>query len=206
MKEIRLESRVKNNRLFRLINARYRSVKEFCDANKIDYTICGLLMTFRYPAYYLGQKKKAKFGQPTQWAVRIAAALEREIEYVFPPELYRLSHRAKINSVAFELGIKEAKMLGKSALSPKEIGWRDVESAATKFVLRAEVESVMSTIPEREALVVAMRFGLGGEEPKTYVEIGKELGVSSTRAMQIAEAALCRLRHPARSKPLEGCL
>lgn len=48
----------------------------------------------------------------------------------------------------------------------------------------------------RERRVIEASFGLDGNEPLTFREIGKELGVSGSRAMQIGEKALRKLRHP----------
>jgi RNA polymerase primary sigma factor len=50
-------------------------------------------------------------------------------------------------------------------------------------------------LPEREAQIVRMRYGLGAvEQPMTLREIGRELGISRERVRQLEHAALRRLR------------
>src|SRR5689334_22354576 len=60
-----------------------------------------------------------------------------------------------------------------------------VESAGTSAVQ----EAVMA-LPERERDVVALRFGLDGEEPTPLRETGRRLGISAERVRQIEEEAL----------------
>jgi RNA polymerase primary sigma factor len=60
-----------------------------------------------------------------------------------------------------------------------------VESAGTSAVQ----EAVMA-LPDRERDVVALRFGLDGEEPTPLRETGRRLGISAERVRQIEEEAL----------------
>ena len=46
----------------------------------------------------------------------------------------------------------------------------------------------------REAQIIEMRFGLGGEEPLTLVELGQSLGITAERVRQLEERALNKLR------------
>ena len=62
----------------------------------------------------------------------------------------------------------------------------------------------METLSSRGAKVLAMRYGLSGDSPKTLEEIGQVLGVTRERVRQIEEKELRRLRHPSRSKILKG--
>lgn len=78
----------------------------------------------------------------------------------------------------------------------------DMDDAATKIVLRAEVDGVLGTLTPRERRVVELRFGLDGDKLYTLSEIGAELGVTRERIRQIETKALRKLRHPSRSKQL----
>ena len=60
------------------------------------------------------------------------------------------------------------------------------------------------TLSEREAGVVAMRFGLTDGQPKTLDEIGKVYGVTRERIRQIESKTMSKLRHPSRSKRLRS--
>ena len=66
--------------------------------------------------------------------------------------------------------------------------------------LRAVVEG----LPEREAKIVAMRYGLDDGVPRTLEEIGEEFDLTRERIRQLERLALCRLRHPSSGVALMG--
>ena len=78
--------------------------------------------------------------------------------------------------------------------------------AVSFTLLQEQLHSVLGTLSEREAGVVAMRFGLTGGQPKTLDEIGKVYGVTRERIRQIESKAMAKLRHPSRSNLLRGYL
>jgi len=51
-----------------------------------------------------------------------------------------------------------------------------------------------SQLNQREAMVIAMRFGLAGNTDHTLEEVGKQLGVTRERVRQIEAKALNKLR------------
>jgi RNA polymerase primary sigma factor len=55
------------------------------------------------------------------------------------------------------------------------------------------VQKAIETLPDKERTVIHLRFGTGGEPPQTLSEVGKRLGLSSTRARELEEQALKRL-------------
>jgi RNA polymerase primary sigma factor len=78
--------------------------------------------------------------------------------------------------------------------------------AVSFTLLQEQLRSVLSTLPEREAGVVSMRFGLTDGQPKTLDEIGKVYGVTRERIRQIESKAMSKLRHPSRSNLLRDYL
>lgn len=56
------------------------------------------------------------------------------------------------------------------------------------------MREALATLSERERLILAMRFGLQGDEPKTLEEVGQKFKVTRERVRQIQEEALDRLR------------
>lgn len=68
--------------------------------------------------------------------------------------------------------------------------------------LRRSIDDVLSSLTEREAGVVSMRFGLTTDEPMTLDEIGRVYGVTRERIRQIEDKALSKLRDPVRSNEL----
>ena len=72
--------------------------------------------------------------------------------------------------------------------------------------LKAEVESVLSTLSEREASVLRLYFGINSEHSATLEEIGERFNLTRERVRQIKEKALRTLRHPSRSQNLKAYL
>ena len=58
---------------------------------------------------------------------------------------------------------------------------------------RETLWSALATLPERERLVLGLRYGLRGGEPAPLREIGRRLGLTPERVRQIESAALGRL-------------
>ena len=67
------------------------------------------------------------------------------------------------------------------------------------------VAAVLETLPEREATVLRLMYGLDGA-PLTQREIAVRFGLTRQRIQQIASDALKRLREPARAGRLHGLL
>jgi RNA polymerase primary sigma factor len=72
--------------------------------------------------------------------------------------------------------------------------------------LRESVISVLESLPQREAKVLEMRFGLSKEGEHTLEEVGQMFAVTRERIRQIESKALRKLRHPSRSRKLKAFL
>jgi len=73
-------------------------------------------------------------------------------------------------------------------------------------VVKEEVQAALSALSDREAEIIRLRFGIGGKESQTLEEVGKKFGITRERVRQIEAAALKKLAHPGRSKPLRDLL
>ncbi len=116
-------------------------------------------------------------------------------------EIYRISQDT--TSLATPVGDDEDSFLGDfiedtTQLSPYE--------ETSRGLLRESIEEVLSSLDEREAKVLSLRFGLMGETPKTLEEVGKIFNVTRERIRQIEAKALRKLRHPSRRKKLQDYL
>jgi RNA polymerase primary sigma factor len=69
-------------------------------------------------------------------------------------------------------------------------------------LLHERIERVLSTLSEREAKILRLRFGLQNGRCYTLEEVGKKFGLTRERIRQIEGKALRRLRHPCRSRQL----
>ena len=78
--------------------------------------------------------------------------------------------------------------------------------SATSESLREVTKDILSTLTEREAKVLRMRFGIDMNTDHTLEEVGKQFDVTRERIRQIEAKALRKLRHPSRSETLKSFL
>ena len=75
-----------------------------------------------------------------------------------------------------------------------------------KESLKNEVSNVLSTLEEREAVVIKLAFGIEGDHSATLGEIGERLNLTRERIRQIKEKALRKLRGSKRCDRLKAYL
>lgn len=68
------------------------------------------------------------------------------------------------------------------------------------------IHELISQLPEREARIIKLRYGIECDRPYTLEEIGKMMGISRERVRQIESRALMRLKRLAQAKKLEDYL
>jgi RNA polymerase primary sigma factor len=79
------------------------------------------------------------------------------------------------------------------------------DERAYERALAKSVEYALEGLPEREARIIRLYYGLfDGQEPMTLEQIARLLGVTRERVRQIKERALVRLRHASRARSLES--
>ena len=78
--------------------------------------------------------------------------------------------------------------------------------AASYLLLKEQIADVLSTLSEREARVLELRFGIGDGISHTLEQVGREFGVTRERIRQIEAVALRKLRHPSHSRKLRDFL
>jgi len=64
---------------------------------------------------------------------------------------------------------------------------------ATLCLRREDVQRALDSLPERERLVIELRFGLSGDQPYTLEEVGQAFGVTRERIRQIENNTLKKL-------------
>ncbi len=78
--------------------------------------------------------------------------------------------------------------------------------AASKQLLKEQIDEVLSQLTPREQRVLVLRFGLEDGRSRTLEEVGQEFNVTRERIRQIEAKALRKLRHPSRSRKLKDYL
>jgi RNA polymerase primary sigma factor len=106
-------------------------------------------------------------------------------------------------SLEMPIGEEEDSNLGDFIEDNKVLAPAD---AASRKMLKEQMDDVLGTLSERERQVLAMRFGLEDGRTRTLEEVGKAFGVTRERIRQIEAKALRKLRHPSRSKKLKDYL
>jgi RNA polymerase primary sigma factor len=106
-------------------------------------------------------------------------------------------------SINMPIGEEEDSSLGDFIEDHKMLAPAD---AASRQMLREQMEDVLGTLSDRERQVLLMRFGLEDGRARTLEEVGKAFGVTRERIRQIEAKALRKLRHPSRSKKLKDYL
>lgn len=128
-------------------------------------------------------------------------AEEAEIEPDRVREIFKIAQ--EVTSLEAPVGEDQESFLGdfipdESQLSPVD--------AASKQLLKDHLDEVLSTLSDREARVLKLRFGLEGNKQMTLEEVGKVFGVTRERIRQIEAKALRKLKHPSRRKKLQDYL
>lgn len=128
-------------------------------------------------------------------------AAELELEPAKVSELRRIAQDPV--SLETPIGEEEDSTLGDIVKDPEaEV---PVEAASFKL-LQEYVAHALEGLNDRERQVIIMRFGLEDGRVRTLEEVGREFNVTRERIRQLETKALAKLRHPERSRRLEGFL
>lgn len=153
-------------------------------------TINRLIRTSRRLQQELGR-------EPTSEEIAVAMEL--------PPDRVREIVKISQEPVSLEMpiGEEEDSNLGDFIEDHKVLAPAD---AASRQMLKEQMEDVLETLSDRERRVLEMRFGLDDGRARTLEEVGREFGVTRERIRQIEAKALRKLRHPSRAKKLRDYL
>jgi RNA polymerase primary sigma factor len=106
-------------------------------------------------------------------------------------------------SLEMPIGAEESSSLGDFIEDESVLGPMD---AASRELLKEQMQDVLDSLSERERKVLKLRFGLVDGHSRTLEEVGEEFGVTRERIRQIEAKALRKLRHPIRSRKLRDYL
>lgn len=109
--------------------------------------------------------------------------------------------------------VRQFRSIPRDAEYPESLDdWDDLlpEPSVVDVFDQAETERIvtdaLADLPERQADVIRMRFGIGRDSDMTLEEIGQIYGVTRERIRQIEAKGLDRLSHPGRKRRLQELL
>lgn len=148
--------------------------------------------------YRISRKLMQELGrEPTPEEI----AEEAELEPDRVREIFKIAQQ--VASLEAPVGEDKESFLGD--FIPDEETLSPVDQAS-KQLLKDHLDEVLSTLSDREAKVLKLRFGLDGSKQMTLEEVGKVFGVTRERIRQIEAKALRKLKHPSRRKKLQDYL
>ena len=122
--------------------------------------------------------------------------------------LHETGHDPSAEEIAdkLEMPAERVREIMRIAQDPVSLETPIGEEAASLMLLKEQLNEVLSTLTDREAKVLRLRFGLEDGRSRTLEEVGKEFDVTRERIRQIEAKALRKLRHPSRSKKVKDFL
>jgi RNA polymerase primary sigma factor len=149
--------------------------------------------TIRMPVHIVERLQKMNRAERSLWTVlgreptleEIADEANLTLQQVHE---VRAAARAS-TSLDAPIGETDDAVLGDFVAGDGLLPEEEVELELRRQALRAALES----LPDREREVVTLRYGLGGIEPRTLEEIGRQLGLTRERVRQIELESLRRL-------------
>jgi RNA polymerase primary sigma factor len=128
-------------------------------------------------------------------------AVELDLEPDRVSELSRIAQDTL--SLETPVGEEEDSTLGDFV---EDMGAEVPADAATFRLLQDYVALALEGLSERERQVLIMRFGLADGRMRTLEEVGEHFKVTRERVRQLETKALAKLRHPEKSRILQGFL
>ncbi|MQA12687.1 MAG: sigma-70 family RNA polymerase sigma factor [Pseudonocardiaceae bacterium] len=170
----------------------------------IDRGLAGQTRTVRLPVHVVGEL--ARFGRVER---KLFSTLNRE------PTVDELAEAAGTSAER----ITELRLAARSAVSldtpvgaedeDTSIGdliedsdGPDVSEVVESHALTDELRTLVGTLPDREARIVALRYGLHDGHQHTLQQVAEALGLTRERIRQLEKEALAALRDPQRHQRL----
>jgi RNA polymerase primary sigma factor len=149
--------------------------------------------TIRIPVH-IGQRERKVKKNERELAVKLGRQpTDAEIAQAtdLPEEQVREALELTKNLASLDQSISEDGETALGDLLPSELP--QPEEEVVDALGNARVREVVGQLPDAERNVVALRFGLTGDEPASVRQAGAQLGLSSQRTRRLEEQALRRL-------------
>ena len=124
----------------------------------------------------------------SQRATLVAGVLEIPTDQVLPPE-YIGKAIATTHQVVRDIPLENLLAFGERLALPS--GTNEQE----RFEMREDIEPALASLSFRERAVLALRYGLDGEQPHTLQETGEKIHVTRGRVKQIEMKAIRKIEN-----------
>jgi RNA polymerase primary sigma factor len=149
--------------------------------------------TIRMPVHIVERMQKINRAERSLWTQLGREPTLEEIAdeaSLTPEQILEVRAAARAStSLDAPIGDEDDAVLGDFVAGDDPLPEETVDVQLRRQVLRRALES----LPERERIVVTMRYGIDGREPRTLEEIGRRLGLTRERVRQIELDSLRRL-------------
>jgi RNA polymerase primary sigma factor len=134
---------------------------------------------------------------------RRATPEEVGMELGLVPEAVQRALSMQSGYVSLDAPVPDAEDTSMLELIPDREG-EEPDERTQREALREVLEASLTHLPDREARILELYFGLAGQEAHTLEQIGRKFSVSRERIRQIKDRALVRLRLGATGRVLES--
>ena len=196
MNDMRVDIKVRNNRLITLIEEQYGNVAQFCKTHKMSPQKVGDYCNFKETPLRQG-KNSGGIGWKES-AEKIADALGVLPDEIWPEHMQELKLKVNTGHTAVSSNMMST-LLGAERKADPVLAYEKEETEGV-------IAHVLRGLTDREQKVLALRYGLGGGDPMTFDETGEAIDLSRERVRQIEAKALRKMRHPSRSDKLKTFL
>jgi RNA polymerase sigma factor (sigma-70 family) len=118
--------------------------------------------------------------------------------YMYNIEQFMEYSRIYLKTEVKQDAIDEIKAMDRNEISQEEINhllFNTIMSSEDFIVFKAELDSQLDKLTDREEKVLRLRFGLDDGRPRSRQEVGMEFGVTSSTISRIEKSAIAKLRN-----------
>jgi len=175
MEELRIETRLRNNRLYTAIFSNFKSVKHFCESYGLNGGQVGSYLN-------LTESPILKDGSYSLLAKKVCVIFSSLEEDLFPREIYKI----KKTSAHIELSYSNYVI----AICPEQ---RMIDTIENKQLGEA-LNSLLCNLKDRDKMIIEHRYGLNGKEFKTLEELATILNRSKALIATRERISLNKMR------------
>lgn len=148
----------------------------------------------RLPSYVVERKNKLHAAEAKLWQVYQQAPNAQQLAVEMgstPEEVKTLQDTRHVMLRLHEPVTEDGRKLDEAVADRQAL---ELDEAVAQSELQQRMAECLNHLPEREATILRLRFGLGNDHSHTLTEIGQRYGLSRERIRQLERTALTKLR------------